>query len=177
MKIYQTISLRTLAAFSLSMCNGSHRPAESKGKQKRTENKETRQCGSALSAEPFLKTAVTKLCSVKKINVGKVTAKLDAIFITNSTRADARRESKKAEEIAAETRRLQKKGVKFNKNIEEPLAASIGDLLAYLKAMLLGYQRITSKGSIMPALCVPSLMGLNIPLLAQSTGQTPRRQK
>lgn len=135
MKIYQTISLRTLAAFSLSMCNGSHRPAESKGKQKRTENKETRQCGSALSAEPELKTAVTKLCSVKKINVGKVTAKLDAIFITNSTRADARRESKKAEEIAAETRRLQKKGVKFNKNMEEPLAASIGDLLAYLKAM------------------------------------------
>jgi Asp-tRNA(Asn)/Glu-tRNA(Gln) amidotransferase C subunit len=117
------------------MCNGSHRPAESKGKQKRTEDKETRQCGSALSAEPELKKAVTKLCSVKKINVGKVTARLDAIFVTNSTRADERRESKKAEEMAKETRRMQKKGVKFNKNMEETLAASIGDLTAHLKAM------------------------------------------
>ena len=33
MKIYQSLSLRTLAVFSLSMCNGSHRPAEAKGKQ------------------------------------------------------------------------------------------------------------------------------------------------
>jgi hypothetical protein len=31
-KIYQTLSLRTLAVFSLSMCNSSHRPAESKDK-------------------------------------------------------------------------------------------------------------------------------------------------
>jgi hypothetical protein len=50
MDIYQSMSLRTLAAFSLSMYNGSHRPAESKGKQKRTENKDIRSCGSALSA-------------------------------------------------------------------------------------------------------------------------------
>ncbi len=33
MKIYQSLNLRTPAAFSLSMCNGSYRPAESKGKQ------------------------------------------------------------------------------------------------------------------------------------------------
>jgi hypothetical protein len=52
---------------------------------------------------------VTKLCSVKKVKVGKVTAKLDAIFTTNTTRADARRAKKKEDEIAAETRRIQKK--------------------------------------------------------------------
>jgi hypothetical protein len=117
------------------MCNGSHRPAESKGKQRRTENKEIRQCGSALSTAPELQSVVTTLCSVKKVNVGKVTAKLDAIFVTNVTRAAERRENKKEEEIAAETRRIQKKGVKFNKNMEEPLACSIGDLMAHLKAM------------------------------------------
>jgi hypothetical protein len=117
------------------MCNGSHRPAQSKGKQKRTESKERRKCGSALSAAPELKVVVTNLCSVKKIKIGAVTAKLDAIFVMNSTRADERRVTKKAEEMAAETRRMQKKGVKFNKNIEEPLAPTIGDLFAHLKAM------------------------------------------
>ena len=135
MKIYQSLGLRTLASFSLSMCNGSHRPAESQGKQKRTEHKQTRQCGSALSAESELQVVVTKLCSVKKVKVGKVTAKLDAIFTTNTTRADARRAKKKEDEIAAETRRIQKKGIKFNLNVEEPLAATIGDLLAHMKAM------------------------------------------
>jgi hypothetical protein len=88
-----------------------------------------------LSAESELQVVVTKLCSVKKVKVGKVTAKLDAIFTTNTTRADARRAKKKEDEIAAETRRIQKKGIKFNLNVEEPLAATIGDLLAHMKAM------------------------------------------
>ncbi len=30
---------------------------------------------------------------------------------------------------------MQKKGVKFNKNMEEPLAPTIGDLLAHMKSM------------------------------------------
>ncbi len=53
---------------------------------------------------------------------------LDEIFERNSTRADERRATKKAEEMAAETRRIQKKGVKLNSNMEEPLAATVGDL-------------------------------------------------
>jgi hypothetical protein len=117
------------------MCNGSHRPGESKGKQKRTENRETRLCGSALTADADLQKAITKLCSVRKINAGKVTVLLDQIFTTNSTRAAARRERKRKEEEEAETRKIHKKGVKFNKNMEEPLAATIGDLLAHMKAM------------------------------------------
>jgi hypothetical protein len=58
-----------------------------------------------------------------------------AIFVTNSARADARRVKKRKEEEEAETRKIQKKGVKFNKNMEEPLAATVGDLLAHMKAM------------------------------------------
>ncbi len=104
----------TRASFALSMTNGSHRPGESHGKQKRTERKDTRQCGSALSAAPALQQAVTKLCSVKKVRVGKVTAQLDEIFEQNLKLADARRATKKDEEIAAGTRRIQKKGVKFD---------------------------------------------------------------
>jgi hypothetical protein len=117
------------------MTNGSHRPGESHGKQERTEHKGTRQSGSALSAAPALQQAVTKLCSVKKVRVGKVTAKLDEIFEQNLRLADARRATKKDEEIAAETRRIQKKGVKFNTNMEEPLASTVADLMAPMSAM------------------------------------------
>jgi hypothetical protein len=52
MKIYQSMSLRTLASFGLSMCNGSHRSAQGQGKQERTRNTSVRGCGSALNAAP-----------------------------------------------------------------------------------------------------------------------------
>ena len=135
MKIYQTLSLRTLAAFSLGMCNGSHRPAESKGKQARTSNKACRSNGNAFNAGRELREAITTLCSVKRVNVGKVTAKLDAIFVTNTARAEARRETKRIEEEESATRKIAKKAVKFNNALEEPLAATVGDMLAHLKAM------------------------------------------
>ena len=117
------------------MTNGSHRPAEYQGKQNRTVNKETRKCGSALSAASALQQAVTKLCSVKKIKVGKVTANLDEIFEVNKRLADERRAKKKEEDMAAETRRMQKKGAKFNNNCEEPLAVTVADLMAHMLAM------------------------------------------
>ena len=135
MKIYQTLSLRTLAAFSLGMCNGSHRPAESKGKQARTSNKACRSNGNAFNAGRELREAITTLCSVKRVNVGKVTAKLDEIFVTNTARAEARRETKRIEEEESATRKIAKKAVKFNNALEEPLAATVGDMLAQLKAM------------------------------------------
>ncbi len=46
-----------------------------------------------------------------------------------------RREQKRLNEEEAEKRKMQRKGAKFNKNMEEPLASTIGDLLAHLKAM------------------------------------------
>ncbi len=138
MKIYQTLSLRTLTAFSLSMCNGSHRPVESQGKQERTSNKVVRLRGTALTAAPELQRAITYLCSVKRVNVGKVTAKLDEIFKANSLRAGARRELKRVEEEEAATRKIVKKAVKFNNALEEPLAATMGEMLAHLKAMCNG---------------------------------------
>ena len=79
--------------------------------------------------------AVTRLCSVKKVNVGKVTAKLDAVFVTNSQRANDRRATKRLEEEEEAGRKLASKGVKFNNALEEPLASTIGDLLAQLASM------------------------------------------
>ncbi len=72
---------------------------------------------------------------MKRVNVGKVTAKLDAIFATNTARADARREAKRKEEKEAATRKIAKKAVKFNNALEEPLAPTVGDMLAHLKAL------------------------------------------
>ncbi len=135
MKIYQTLSLRTLAVYSLSMCNSSHRPAQSKGKQNRTRDKAVRGCGTALTAHPDVQWAVTKLCSVKRVNIGKVTLKLDSIFEENTRRAATRRDLKRKEEEAATMRKIAKKAVSFNNALEEPLASRIGDLLAHLKAM------------------------------------------
>jgi hypothetical protein len=155
MKIYQTLSLRTLATFSLSMCNGSHRPAESEGKQQRTKDKSIRQAGSALSASPELQQAVTRLCRFKEVNVGSVTSKLDAIFITNSQRADARREKKRLDDEEAATRKMAKKGIKFNNALEEPLAATVGDLEAHLQSMgnAVGCRKNTLSDNIMRAYC------------------------
>ncbi len=134
-RIHQTLSLRTLASFGLSMCNGSHRPAEAEGKQERTKSKQLRGAGAALTAAPDLQLAVTRLCSVKKINVGKVTAKLDAVFVTNLQRANDRRGKKRIEEEEEAARKLASKGVKFNNALEEALASTIGDLLAHMAAM------------------------------------------
>jgi hypothetical protein len=72
---------------------------------------------------------------VKRVNIGKVTAKLDHIFENNTQRAEERRECKRKEEEAAAMRKIAKKGVKFNKALEEPLAPTIGALLAQMEAM------------------------------------------
>ncbi len=75
------------------------------------------------------------LCSVRKVKVGKVTAQLDEIFGTNVARQGERREQKRLNEEETEKRKMHRKGAKFNKKMEEPLAPTIGDLLAHLKAM------------------------------------------
>jgi hypothetical protein len=79
--------------------------------------------------------AITKLCSVKVVNVGAVTAKLDAVYATNTHRADTRRDKKRIEEEEEATRKIANKAMKFNTAMEEPLAQTVGSLLAHLQAM------------------------------------------
>jgi hypothetical protein len=78
---------------------------------------------------------ITKLCSVKVVNVGAVTAKLDAVYATNSQRVDTRRDKKRNEEEEEATRKIANKAMKFNTAMEEPLAQTVGSLLAHMKAM------------------------------------------
>jgi hypothetical protein len=81
LNMYQSMSLCTLAGFSLSICNGSHSPDGASGKQRRTKDKVPREAGGALSADPIVQLAVTKLCSVKKAKNGKVTLMLDNVLM------------------------------------------------------------------------------------------------
>jgi hypothetical protein len=56
------------------------------------------------------------------VHVGLVSAKLDAVFATNSQRVDVRRERKRLEEEEEATRKIANKAIKFNTTLEEPLA-------------------------------------------------------
>ena len=49
-----------------------------------------------------------------------VSAKLDAVFATNSQRADARRETKRVEDEEQAKRKIANKAIKFNTALEEP---------------------------------------------------------
>jgi hypothetical protein len=77
----------------------------------------------------------TKLYSVKVVHVGLVSAKLDAVFFTNSQRADAWRERQRLEEEEEATRKIANKGIKFNAALEEPLAQTVGAFLAHMTAI------------------------------------------
>jgi hypothetical protein len=175
------MSLRTLDSFGLSMCNGSHRSAEAQSKQTRTSHKQVRGAGSALNAATDLQLAITTLCSVKHVKVGKVTAKLDEVFVTNLQRAADRRATKRVEDEEEAMRKIAKKGVKFNNALEEPLAQTVGDLLAHMKAMgnAIGVSKEYLKRQFNGCLpsCVLKKMPTRIHLLGSNSARTTKRMK
>ena len=70
------MKLSTLANFTLSVCNGSHRLSEPKGKTKKTQHRSTVQAGIANTSDPRLQAAVTRLCAVRQVNAGAITTLL-----------------------------------------------------------------------------------------------------
>ena len=60
---YASLKLREVATLSQAMMNGTHRPAHKKGKQ-------MIQAGMALTAPDEVKTAVSKLCSIRRRSPG-----------------------------------------------------------------------------------------------------------
>jgi hypothetical protein len=101
--IYPSMSLRTLAGFSLSISNGSHRAPGSKGKQERTAHVGVFEGGAAFTSQPEVRLAVTKVCGVRRVKTGTVTRLLDTVYATNCANAALRRESKRVEVIGANT--------------------------------------------------------------------------
>ena len=134
-KIYPSMNLRTLASFSLSAANGSHRAAATPGKQKRTAHGTVFGGGAALTAAPEVQAAVTTLCSVRRVKKGKVTVFLDSNHAAKIVAAAARRERKRLEGIAEQQRKDAEKGVRFNTAMEETLAQNGEAIEAHLEML------------------------------------------
>jgi hypothetical protein len=77
LNLYCRMKLSTLLAnFTLSVCNGSHRMPEPRGKTKKTQNRSTVKAGVAITSDLSLQAAVTRLCAVRQINGGAITTLL-----------------------------------------------------------------------------------------------------
>ena len=124
LKFFPTLKLITLGNFSLASANGSHRPARTVGKTRKTKDRLVAEAGIALTSHATLKMAVTKVCGVRKVKRGKVTDLLRTTFKENSELAHQRRLAKEERDRADTMRRHAKKGVEWNTNMEEPLASS-----------------------------------------------------
>ena len=131
-KIYPSMSLRTLAGFSLGIANGSHRAPGTRGKQKRTAHVEVFEGGAAYTSAPEVRTAVTKVCGVRRVKTGTVTMLLDKVYDTNCANAALRRETKRLDGIEEQRRKDATKGVKFNTAMNESLAPDKLSLEAHM---------------------------------------------
>jgi hypothetical protein len=134
-EIYPSMNLRTLAGFSLSMANGSHRAPSTPGKQRRTAHVSVFGGGSALTSSAEVRNAVTELCGVRRVKPGKVTIFLDAVHATKRLDAAGRRERKRVEGIEEQKRKDANKGVKFNTAMEVSLADNQAALEAHLEML------------------------------------------
>ena len=145
--VFPTMKLSTLANFSLAMTNGSHRPAGTLGKTKKTKNRERIPPGIAVTSPQRLKLAVTKVCGVRRVNTGIVTQLMRDTNAQLIQDGDEHRKAKHKADLEQKARLQFKKGVQHNKNMTEVLAMtkdaveahlttlgnSVGTSLAYLK--------------------------------------------
>ncbi len=101
-KIYPSMSLRTLAGYSLGMANGSHRAPTTREKQQRTAHVQVFEGGADFTSAPEVRIAVKNVCGVRRVETGKVTSLLDKIYDTNRDEATQRRETERLEVIEAQ---------------------------------------------------------------------------
>jgi hypothetical protein len=132
---FPTMRLATLANFSLALANGSHRPAGTLGKTKKTKDRMAAPAGIAVTAPENLKLSVTKVCGVRKVKPGKVTDLLRENNARDILRADQLREISHTAEVEKKARQHMKKGIAHNKNMEEPLAETRAHLLQQLEVL------------------------------------------
>jgi hypothetical protein len=135
MNIYGRMNLRNLAKFTLSMCNGSHSMAGPKGKQQKTKDRIVDEAGIGITCDHRLSVVVTRLCAVRRSKPGAVTVMVKAAFEHDKLMAKKLRLANVEEEKAKKAKQHLKKAIKFNVNVEEPLAATSILLQAHLKAM------------------------------------------
>ena len=108
------MKLSTLANYSLAITNGSHQQAGTIGKTAKTKLHIPKQAGIGISSPTVLKKAVTKVCGVRRVLPGSVTALLRNKYATDTALADERRQAHAIAEQERKARGHIKKGVKFN---------------------------------------------------------------
>ena len=116
------MKLSTLANYSLAITNGSHHAAGTIGKSTKTKLRIPKPAGIAVTSPAVLKQAVTKLCGVRRVLPGLVTALLRAKYAKDSFDADTRRQNHNQAEREKKARGHLKKGIKFN-NVSHPTTA------------------------------------------------------
>ncbi len=91
--------------------------------------------GAAFTSAPEVRTAVTKVCDVRRVKKGTVTMLLDKVYDTNCEAAAERRETKRLDGIEQQRRKDVSKGVKFNTAITEALVPDQLSLEAHLATL------------------------------------------
>ncbi len=137
LQVFPTMRLATLAIFSLSMTNGSHRPAGTLGKTRKTQNRERVPPGIALTSPLLLKMAVTKVCGVRRKYTGSVTQMMRETNANLVVLGDNRRKAKHKADMEQKAKLQFNKGVQHNINMTYILANTPSDLEANLE--LLGH--------------------------------------
>jgi hypothetical protein len=106
-----------------------------KGKQQKTKDRIVDEAGIGVTCDHRLQVVVTRLCAVRRRKPGAVTVMVKAAFEHDKLMAKELRLAHVAEEKAKKAKQHLKKAIKFNVNVEEPLAATSLLLHAQLKAM------------------------------------------
>ncbi len=88
--LYPTLKLRTLAAFSVSICSGTHRPKHGTGTQ-------VKGAGIALTAPEAMKAPVSTLCGVRRRGPGALTVLMRTNNVANEVAANLERKRRKAQ--------------------------------------------------------------------------------
>ena len=112
--MYPTMKLKTQSA---AIVNGTHKPASQKGDKDKA-------AGLAISADPILKEAVSKLCSIRYNNPGAITRYVRANDVTDSVAATLYRNKQMKAKKAATARKQASKSANHNMAMETTLANS-----------------------------------------------------
>ena len=135
LSLYGRMNLATLARFSLSVCNGSHRMADPKGKQNKTRNRIVQEAGIAITSDPRVQAVVTRLCAVRRRKPGGVVVLLKDVYKRDQLLSKELRLANEDKEKARMAQKHLNKAIKFNMAVEEPLANTVLQLQTQLKSM------------------------------------------
>ncbi len=115
--MYPTLKLKTIATQSAAIVNGTHKMASRKGDKDIA-------AGMALSADPKLKEAISKLCSIRIRNPGLITIYVRDNDVKDTVAATIHREKKKQEKKNESALKQAKKIENHNVAMETKLSLS-----------------------------------------------------